>query len=516
MAVRTGPSGGPRDLGGLGVELDPRAEVPLYQQLFDEIVSRIKNGALPDGYRLPATRALSQTLGTHRNTVVRAYEALESAGFVLCEVGRGTFVQVPESAALVPQEEESANIPWASLTSRACEAEPLSRLERLASSVVASAAINLTRMQPADELMPAKLLSRCVEHVLRTYGAKALAYAPRDGVARLREAIAEDLVRQGVPASADDVLITTGSQQALDLIARALINPGDSILVECSTYAGALNVFSAAGARLLAVGADEHGPSMSALGQLERSGAKALYLMPNCQNPTGRTISLARRKALLRWSAQTGIPLIEDDYAADLVMDGPLPPALRAHDGEVIYVGTFSKKLIPALRVGFMLLPRALRARMVTLKHAMDLGTSALMQYALAEFLERGYMRAHLQRLVPEYRRRRDALLAALRASLPGSIRPIEPKAGMAVWVPLVQGLEPEQVFHAAHQEGVLVSPNTLYSVGPTSTGGVRLAFCSQSPRRLAQGGRRLGRSIERLMKSSTRGPRARAPLEVV
>lgn len=496
----------------LGLALRP-SEGPLYRQIFDQIVERISNGAFGDGFRLPPSRTLADRLGVHRNTVVRAYEALEAGGFVDSTVGRGTFVRIP-AAPLPPQDPVAAGIPWSSLLARASEAEPLSRFDRIARRTPARAMINLTRMQPSSDLLPVDLFRRCLSHVLSTMGARALGYAPREGVSVLREAVAQHLHRRGVPAHPEDVLITTGSQQALDLIARALIDPEDPVLVEASTYSGALNLFSVAGARLVGVPSDVEGPEMSALERLGRSGAKALYLMPDAQNPTGLTISTGRRRALVSWSRRTTVPLIEDAYVSDLHLeDEPPPIPLRALDGDVLHVGSFSKKLIPALRVGYVVHPEALRARLTTIKHAMDLGTSVLLQRALAEFLDRGYLGAHLERVKGEYRRRRDALAAALTRHLPEGAHFNLPASGLALFVHLPDDIPPGVAFEAAAKAGVLVTPSTLNSVsGHPEGGGLRLTFCAEPPRRLAEGARRLGRALAALAPAKKKG-RAEAPV---
>jgi DNA-binding transcriptional MocR family regulator len=336
---------------------------------------------------------------------------------------------------------------------------------------------------------------------MRTHGAKVLGYVAREGLPRLRTLIAEDLQRQGVPARAENILITTGSQQALDLIARALVNPGDAFLVDEATYSGAISILAAAGARLVAVPSDNEGPDPAALERLARPGIKGFYLMPGCNNPTGRCISAARREYLVDWSRRHGIPLIEDDYAADLWLDDrPAPPALRALDGDVIYMGTFSKKLIPALRIGFVLCPSQLLPRLLPLKYTMDLGTSLLLQHALAEFMERGYLRAHLNRVVPEYKRRRDALEAALMRHLPASIRWRSPQAGLVLWLPIPEWLAPETVFEEAQRQGVLVSPGTLNMVDPRPLSGLRLTYAVETPDRIVEGARRLGKALSTLM----------------
>jgi DNA-binding transcriptional MocR family regulator len=295
---------------------------------------------------------------------------------------------------------------------------------------------------------------------------------------------------------------------------RALVNPGDPFLVDASTYTGTLNLLSAAGARLHGVPSDDDGPELDALERLARSGAKGLYLMPNCHNPTGATISPARREELIAWSRRAGVPLIEDDYAAELHLDGPpSPPAMRALDGDVIYVGTFSKKLIPALRIGFLVAPSALAPRLIALKHAMDLGTSALLQHALAEFLERGWLKPHLGRTIPEYRRRRDALERALRAHMPRSIDWRKPHHGVSLWIPLPAPLDPEAVFDEAQRRGVVVSPGTLSCVAldDRRRPGIRMTFCAESVERVAEGGRRLAHAIHAVA-GRDRRPRGARP----
>lgn len=482
----------------LGIKLDPRAEEPLYRQLFDQIVARIQSGTFPPRYRLPPTRALARDVDTHRNTVVRAYQDLESAGFVVSSVGRGTFVADPPSpgAERAAPIQRAGALPWASLASRALQAEPLSRGERLGVGARRPDTITLSAMHPSPDLLPAELFRRCLEHALRTQRGKALGYAPREGIAPLRGLVAEDLVRQGIPASAEDVVITTGSQQALDLVVRALVNPGDPVLVNETTYHGALSLLSLGGARIIGVPNDEEGPDLAAIERFGRAGVKLLYLMPNCQNPIGCRISQERREALVAWSHAAGVPLVEDDYASDLDLDGapPLSP-LRGLDGEVIYFGTYSKKLIPALRIGYLVCPRALRTAICQMKQAMDLGTSALLQHALAEFLARGYLARHLGAVRSEYRRRRDALEEALGRHLPRGVRWKRPETGVALWIPAPPGLDVAALYAEAQRLGVVFSPSTLYEVGGAQRHGLRLTFCAEPAERLVEGARRLGRA---------------------
>ncbi len=482
-----------------GIQIDPRRDEPLYKQIYEELVTRIRAGEYPSGFRLPPSRELARELATHRNTVARAFDALEQSGLVYSVVGRGTFV-AEQPAAATPSPETALSLPWNSLLSHAANAEPLSRLDRMVHSVQRTDLVNLTSMYPSADLLPADLLRRCMDHVLRTCQLEALGFAPRYGLPRLRELIAGLLRTAGLHVTSDDILITTGSQQALDLVARALINPGDVLLAEEFTYTGVLTAFAAAGATIVGVPDDAEGPDIDALRRLGRSGAKAFYLMPNCGNPTGASVSLARRRQIAAWSHEFGIPLLEDDYGADLDLEEcPRIPALRALDPDVLYIGTFSKRLIPALRIGFLVCPQVLRRRLVALKHSMDLGTSALMQHALAEFIERGYLRLHLRRILPAYRARRDALEAGLREHLPPQITWQHPRRGGFLWLKLPPAYDTEVIFEEAQRQGVLVSPGALHSVHRLQHSGVRLTFCAEPPERLAEGARRLGAALREL-----------------
>jgi DNA-binding transcriptional MocR family regulator len=250
---------------------------------------------------------------------------------------------------------------------------------------------------------------------------------------------------------------------------------------------------------------DDEGPDMRALERVG-PGAKLFYVMPACHNPTGRTVSRGRRDELVAWSRRAEVPLVEDDYAADLWLEQPpASPALRALDGQVIYVGSYSKRLAPGLRVGFLVCPEGLRKPLLNLKHMLDLGTSPLTQLVLAEFLDRGYLRRHLETVLPEYRRRRDVLETELARVLPPEITWRHPDRGLSLWLDLPRGVDAVEAFAAGQRKGVLVQPGTLNSVSGAASG-LRLTFCAESPERIAEGARRLGRALEPLVARRERG----------
>ncbi|MBX7193267.1 MAG: PLP-dependent aminotransferase family protein [Sandaracinaceae bacterium] len=512
----------------LGLSLDPEDPRSLYQQLFDEIVARIGKGAFPPGFRLPPTRQLSDELDVHRNTVVRAYRDLEEAGFVESTVGRGTFVkQLPRASATAPPPIDTRavepaphtiapapSLPWASLLAERATSEPIRRVAKRTRRPLFGPAIDLSRLQPGPDLLPTKLLTRCLEHVLDRSGGRALGYAPLEGAASLREQIALDLARQGVPASADDVIVTSGSQQALDVIVRSLVDPGDTVLVQAPTYGGALQIFAAAGARVEGLSNDAEGPLVPTAA---RGRPKLLYLMPNHANPTGGCISERRRRELVTWARGRGVPIVEDDYAEDLELDTlPTPPAMRALDGEVLYTSSYSKRLVPALRIGFVLAPEPLRPTLCALQHTASLGSSLLLQLTLAELLERGYGRAHAARMREVYRSRRDALVDALEKHLEGRIAVPRPARGVTAWLPLPSSIDLESLGETARREGVLVATGDLFSGARTDpeadAHGVRLAYCFEPEERLAEGARRFAKALEAHWPQGNASKRSKGP----
>jgi DNA-binding transcriptional MocR family regulator len=388
-------------------------------------------------------------------------------------------------------------IPWESLLAHRLGAGSLQRANRLTPAPSVQDAIDLASQQPSPDLVPHEEIRSCLDAVLRERRGASLGYAQGAGVPELRTAIAEDLSAHGVAARPEDVVVTSGSQQALDLLSRALVDPEDPFLVEDATYPGTLHLLETAGARIVSVPWDAKGPDLGALERAARPRPKGLYLMPNFHNPLGTSIDERRREEIVAWSHRHGVPIVEDDYDSDLDLDGaPSRRRLRTIDADVCHVGTYSKKLIPALRIGYLVCPEPLRSKVVALKLDQDNGSSALLQHALAEFLRRGLLAAHLARSLREYRARRDAFEAALAAHLPAGMRWTHPERGLFLWVPLPTRVSSLAVFEEARQRGVLVLPSLLFAAGADDAPGIRLTFCRETPARLEEGARRFAAAV--------------------
>jgi len=348
---------------------------------------------------------------------------------------------------------------------------------------------------PAPELFPTALRA-AFDAVLRDDAAGALQYGPTPGYGPLRELVAERLGRRGIACTAGDVVITTGSQQALHLLGRVLAGRG-TVLVESPSYVGALQAFSAAGVSIVHCPMDEHGLRADAL----PGAAALLYTVPTFQNPAGTTMALRRRRELVVRARELGLPLVEDDPYSELRFDGEPVPALRALPGgeDVVHVGTFSKVLSPGLRVGYVVAPRPVAERVVLAKQGADLHTESVAQRAVVRFCRDQDLDAHVLTLCAAYRERRDAMLAALAGAMPPGTRWTRPEGGMFVWVTLPAGLEAVPLLAAALERGVAFVPGTAFHVDGGGGGSLRLNFTNSPPETIREGVARLARALDRL-----------------
>jgi 2-aminoadipate transaminase len=367
---------------------------------------------------------------------------------------------------------------------------------------------------PASEVFPAARFQQACQRVLQTQAHLALQYGATEGYEPLREMIARHINRYGIQARPENVLITSGSQQALDLIGKLLINPGDKVLVEAPTYLGALQAFSVYGAEYIAVASDADGLQTYLLETPLRLGPKFMYVLPNFQNPGGTTLSEGRRQELVLLADRFGIPIIEDDPYGQLRFEGEHLTPLVVLDrenlrrdrgysiGNVIYMSTFSKTLAPGLRLGWIVAPPEVISKLTQLKQGADLHTSTFGQMVAYEVARDGFLDEHVKLIRRVYRERRDAMLAALQAEFPGEITWTHPQGGLFLWVTLPEGMDAQQLFAAAIQENVAFVPgDSFYAANGSSDEGrrhFRLNFSASDPEKIREGIRRLGVAIRR------------------
>ncbi|PRY12829.1 PLP-dependent aminotransferase family protein [Kineococcus rhizosphaerae] len=354
---------------------------------------------------------------------------------------------------------------------------------------------------PAPELFDAEGLRAAYDRALSGPAARRnLQYAATEGDPRLRELVAARLTRRGLPTAADDLLITTGSQQALTLLTTALLEPGAVVAVEEPSYLAALQSFSLAGADLVGVASDDDGAVPESVAEVFATHRPAvLYLVPNFANPTGRTLSADRRARIAELAAAHGVWVVEDDPYGELRYSGEHLPPLAAHPAAAdltIHLGSFSKIGAPGLRLGWARLPGALRPAVVVAKQAADLQTSTVDQAAAAEYLGATDLDAHVAGVVAAYRERRDALLDALGRELPTGSTWSRPEGGMFTWVELPDGRDTAKLLEAALAEGVAFVPGEAFYAGPANPSTLRVSFTTYTPDRIAEGVSRLGRAL--------------------
>lgn len=482
-----------------------RADQPQYLRIAGLIRARIVAGDLQPGERLPPVRALAAELRVGRHTIEEAYAELTAEGLIEARVGHGTFVAPP-----YPDHPRDLAAPgWVS-----GHREPIVTRGAISARQVLREALRPDRHAdqisfilgaPAADLFPVSELQRALNAALREEGAGALGYEPTEGYGPLRAVVARHLLGLGVPAAPDQVIVTSGAQQAIDLTLRALTQPGDYVVAESPTYLGILDACEANGVRLIGVPMDAEGMEVDRLAPLlDTYRPKLLITVPNSHNPTGITMSPARRRALLALTAAHHLPVMEEDAYGELRYGGQPAPRLKALPGGegVIYVSSFSKVMLPGLRLGYLLASHDVHSRIVTIKQASDRASGSLVQRAIYRCLESRRLRSYVQGVSRRCRERRDAMLAALERHLPPGARWTIPDGGLYLWVRLPEGVSALGLYRAALAHGVAVAPGGAYFPAGDDHPFIALNFAAQPPERIDEGIRRLGAAMRAVLAS--------------
>ena len=360
---------------------------------------------------------------------------------------------------------------------------------------------------PSPALFDTEGLHAAMEHAMRAPPAEWLQYANTQGELPLREALVAWMARRGIAAKAEQVLVTTGSQQGFDLVLRVMIDPGDTVLVERPTYTTALQALRHAGARVITVGTDADGLDVTELETVlaaNRASIKALYTLPTFGNPTGATMSLARRRKLLELAVRHQVLIIEDDAYGDLRFDGEEVPALAAlareagAEDRLVYLATLSKIVAPGLRAGWMVAPAEIVQRCVIAKQTIDLSTSPWIQGAATHYLNSGMLERHLPRIRAAYREQAHAMVDALQERLAGKLAFSAPQGGMFVWGFLPTGIDAGALVRIAIEEKVMYVPGAPFYADAPDPRSLRLCFSMSSPERIRLGVERLQRAFSR------------------
>jgi GntR family transcriptional regulator/MocR family aminotransferase len=479
----------------LSIEIDATSGVPLHRQLYEGLRGAIIGGRVVPGSRLPSTRALAEALGVSRSTIISSFAQLHSEGYLQATTGSGTFVSVelPEEP-LEPQRRTlartGASIRLSTYGASLIDAGPLEPPRR-------GGVIDFRDGRPAFAAFPHAQWRRALGEAAR--GAAAwLDYSPDPaGYPPLRAAIAAYLGRaRGMSCDAQDVTIVNGSQQAIDLVARVLIEPGDVVALEEPGYLGAQRTFAAHGADLRAIAVDRDGIRVDAL-ERQAASARLVYVTPSHQFPLGVVLSAARRRGVLAWAERAGAVVVEDDYDSAYRYEGRPIPALHGidHSGRVIYVGTFSKTMFPALRIGYLVVSPALREVVRAAKAFSDRQSPILEQRALAAFIADGSFERHLRRMRFLYGARRAALLTALERHIGSAVEVSGESAGMHLVVRLPV-LETQRFVERALQAGVALMTTAPHHLREPVPGEFIFGFAEHDEATIEEAIARLGRIL--------------------
>jgi 2-aminoadipate transaminase len=497
------------------IALDNNLNKPLYAQIRDQLRERILSGALPVGDRLEPSRELAKQLGVHRTTVSNAYADLEAEGLIEGTVGRGTFVSTYAATlrqASPVRRRATSEFYWDSFFAPDQEDDSLGRLM---ASAQEPGVISLAATHASTELSPMDLVRRATEAVLRREGAKLLEYGSTGGYPPLKQYLQGRLRRDGITVEADELLITNGCQQSLDLLRRVLVGPYDAVACENPTYPGLWQAFDLPGVRLMGIPVGPEGMDLDYLEAiLEQNKLKLILANPNFHNPTGRSMPLAGRQRLLELAARFQVPVAEDDIYGVLRYAGRELPPLKALDtaGLAIYLNSFSKIGFPGFRVGWMAGSRRLIERLRAAKQRSDLHTNVLGQAVLEEFCRRGWLEKLIRKTRKVYARKLAVLRRAAEETFPPEVRINYPEGGMAAWVELPADLDAGELLGKARDRKVVFAPARFFYFQNPQHNAFRLCFTTVPDEQLDKAVRILG---DLLRTEIRRGKTSRKPVPV-
>lgn len=488
------------------MKIDRASDIPVYQQIRNRIVALVDEGALRPGDRLPPTRSLATFIGSHRSTVVRAYSEVRALGYLESRSGAYSTIRrrqrPPTTVAESTIREDKSLIDWNALTRSSVRSLHTHAAMNAVRTATVSEVIDLDRLCADPTLAPDDELRRCIQRVLiRTRGA-ALDYSDAAGWQPLRQVIAARMCNHGAAVSADEILITAGAQQALDLILRCLTSAGDRVVVEAPTYGMAHSLMKLHEVEPIEVPLLDDGMDLDHLQRVLKDihrRPKLVFTMPNFHNPTGISTDQQHRERLLTLCEDHRLPLVEDGFEEEMKYLGQVVLPVKSMDsrGVVLYVGTFSKVVFPGLRIGWIAAPHDAIVRLTDIEHASCIGGNTLAQAAAERFCTSGQFEAYLRRIHRVYRRRMQTLLHGLERHMPNGVKWTRPSGGYTSWVTLEEGrLEESELLERIRREGVKVGPGSRYFANRPAANHFRLSVACVDERQIEIGCRLLGRAI--------------------
>jgi GntR family transcriptional regulator/MocR family aminotransferase len=471
---------------------------PVYRQLRNYLRDLIAAERLPRGTKLPATRELATSLGLSRNTVAQAYDELIADGLLAAHVGQGTFVAAPDRPHAVAARRDGTvtqrGFVWSGLF--ALRARALTLPAGLAPARSAAKRFDFRGGQVAADALPTADVRRAFTQALGAELEDIAGMQGPYGLTSLRREVSRYLVARGIGCDPASVAIVNGAQQAIDLVTRVLVDPGDSVVIEQPGYFGARVAFTACQANVIGVDVDDEGLVTDDLARVLRARrVKLVYTTPASQSPTGAVMSDARRRALLALADEHQVPVLEDDYDSELRYEGPPVAALKTLDraGQVIYVGTFSKVLFPGLRVGYVVAAPPLLEKMMLARWNADVTTNVVAQAALAHLLATGGLTRHLKRIRAVYAARLAAMLETLAATMPEGTEWTRPRGGHSVWLTPPPATDTAALLHSALDAGLHYTPGDVFCGDGRGARHLALSFANHTPAEIKAGIKLLG-----------------------
>lgn len=463
------------------ITINRESQTPIYLQIKRQIEAMIDSGRLPPNFILPAERVLGERLKINRSTVIKAYMELKAEGLAEARVGSGTVVLAPLSKDSIQEKMYVPPLRWNQLESKRVTKSNEQTINNILSVFEKEKVISFASGVASEDSYEMELLKNIQTGLMEKYREKIFMPTPVDGCSELKHTIKSYLQQNGINAVSKQIMVTSGSQQAVEFFARMLIEPGDVVLVEEPTYIGAIQAFESYDARLVSIPMDEEGIRLDILETcLVKYRPKFIYTQPTFHNPTGMTMSLNRRKELLKLAYYYNIPILEDNPYGELHYEGEKLPALKSLDNNdyVIYVSSFSKTISFSLRVGFVVAGENIINRFIKFKQITDIQTNTLSQYFVHEFVSQGYLKTHLEKIRNKYRKKRDLMIAELNKCNIEGMKIFVPNGGYFIWLELPNNIRMNELTKLLGDKGVIVMPgDVFYSKYNIENNFIRLNF---------------------------------------
>ncbi|WP_058485510.1 MocR-like pyridoxine biosynthesis transcription factor PdxR [Defluviitalea phaphyphila] len=473
----------------VSIQLDKKSKTPLYKQLGDALYNFIQKGVLKPNTKLPTIRTLASQLKINNVTVVNAYKYLENKGVVYAQIGSGTYVSPLPSEIISP---------------------PISRKIdtdiQLKQITITKNTINFASISPTTNLFPVEDFKEVFNQVLERDKGDAFSYQESQGYYGLRESIVDYLKNYGINTKSDNIQIISGAQQGIDILSKALLQFGDILFVEQPTYHGAIAVFQNRGARIVEIPLESDGINIPLLEDyLKIYNPKFIYMMSYYQNPTGYSYSLNKKRKLLDLAEKYNTYIIEDDYLSDLnySKEPNIPLKALDHRNRVIYIKSFSKILMPGLRLGFLVAPKPLLNHILSAKHTTDISTSSFIQRVFDLYLRKELWKNHINKICNIYNKRYDCFIHNINKYLDNYVTYTKPNGGLSLWLKLIPSISTKTLCDKLLSKDVIISPGSLFSTSQNFSSFIRLSFAAVDEKEIEKGLKIIKDVIEKMIDNS-------------